>query len=104
MQVYNTLSRSKEPFEPLNPPKVRMYCCGPTVYNYVHIGNLRAYIFDDVLRRTIKFNGYKLTHVMNTTDEEHPESDTVESEDKMAKRADRECLTGREIARRDEDR
>src|SRR5947207_682281 len=103
MQFYNTLTRRKEQFEPLEPGHVRMYCCGPTVYNYVHIGNLRAYIFDDILRRAIKFNGYKLTHVMNITDVGHLESDADEGEDKMEKGADREGLTVWEIARKYED-
>ncbi len=97
---YNTLSRRKEEFQPLEPGKVGMYCCGPTVYNYVHIGNLRAYIFDDVLRRTLKYNGYDVRHVMNITDVGHLESDEDEGEDKMEKGASREGLSVWEIARK----
>ena len=100
MIIYNTLSRRKEPLEPLSPPKVGLYCCGPTVYNFVHIGNLRAYLFDDVLRRAVKFNGFELTHVMNITDVGHLESDEDEGEDKMEKGAAREGLSPWEIARK----
>lgn len=66
--LFNSLTREKEPFHPLNPPEVRMYTCGPTVYHYVHIGNLRTFLFEDILRRTLKFFGYKVTQVMNLTD------------------------------------
>jgi cysteinyl-tRNA synthetase len=100
MQFYNTLSRSKEAFVPLVAGTVGMYCCGPTVYNYVHIGNLRAYIFDDALRRTLRFNGFSLRHVMNITDVGHLESDADEGEDKMEKGASREGLSVWEIARK----
>src|SRR5437588_1759467 len=103
MLLHNTLSRRKEEFIPLDDNRVGMYCCGPTVYNYVHIGNLRAYIFDDVLRRTLKFNAYDLKHVMNITDVGHLESDADEGEDKMEKGASREGLTVWEIARKYED-
>ena len=68
MQVYNSLTRSKETLQPLTPGQVRMYTCGPTVYNFAHIGNFRAYTFEDVLRRTIVFNGCRVTQVMNLTD------------------------------------
>ena len=67
MKIFNTLTRQKEEFKPINPPKVGLYCCGPTVYNYAHIGNLRTYIFEDLLRRTLEFNGYGIKHVMNIT-------------------------------------
>lgn len=67
-RVYNTLSRSLEDFTPLEPSHVRMYTCGPTVYNYAHVGNFRAYVFEDVLRRWIKYKGYRITQVMNLTD------------------------------------
>ncbi len=100
MQFYNTLTRAKEEFVPLDAGKARMYCCGPTVYNFAHIGNLRTYIFEDILRRTLRFNGYDVTHVMNITDVGHLESDADEGEDKMEKGAEREGLTVWEIARK----
>ncbi len=68
MQFYNSLTRSKEPFAPLEKGSVRMYTCGPTVYNFAHIGNFRAYTFEDVLRRALAFNGCRVTQVMNLTD------------------------------------
>jgi cysteinyl-tRNA synthetase len=68
LRFYNTLTRQKEDFQPLQPGKVRMYTCGPTVYNYAHIGNYRAYIFEDLLRRYLKYRGYEVTQVMNLTD------------------------------------
>ncbi len=68
LKLYNTLTRKAEPFKPLKENEVRMYSCGPTVYNYVHIGNLRAYVFVDLLRRYLKYKGFKLKHVMNITD------------------------------------
>lgn len=70
LKFYNTESRSKEVFEPIDPNLVKMYTCGPTVYNFAHIGNFRAYVFEDVLRRTLKFFGYKVKQVMNLTDVE----------------------------------
>ena len=100
MFVYNTLNRRKELLEPIDSSLVGLYCCGPTVYNYVHIGNLRAYLFDDVLRRAIRFNGFGLKHVMNITDVGHLESDEDEGEDKMEKGAEREGLSPWEIARK----
>ncbi len=68
MQIYNTLTRRKEPLEPIEPGRVGLYTCGPTVYNYAHIGNYRAYMFEDILRRTIKLHGFDVTQVMNLTD------------------------------------
>jgi len=68
LQFYNSLTRRKEEFRPLTPPEVRMYTCGPTVYNYAHIGNFRAYIFEDLLRRYLKYKGYRVMQVMNLTD------------------------------------
>ena len=68
LRFHNTLSRSMEEFRPIDPGKVRMYTCGPTIYNYAHIGNYRAYIFEDLLRRYLKYNGYAVTQVMNLTD------------------------------------
>jgi len=90
ISFYNTLGREKQDFIPLNGNEVRIYTCGPTVYNYAHIGNFRAYIFMDNLRRTLKYNGYDVKHVMNITDVGHLESDADEGEDKMVKAARRE--------------
>lgn len=90
MKFYNTLTREKQEFKPNEDGEVKIYTCGPTVYNYAHIGNLRAYLFMDNLRRVLKYNGYKLTHVMNITDVGHLVSDADEGEDKMMKAARRE--------------
>ena len=68
LKFYNTLSREKEAFTPINPPNVGFYSCGPTVYNYPHIGNYRAYIFADTLKRVLLYEGYKVKHIMNLTD------------------------------------
>jgi cysteinyl-tRNA synthetase len=68
MKLYNTLTRQKEEFSPINPKEVRMYTCGPTVYNSPHIGNYRAYIFADILKRTLLYRGYAVKHIMNITD------------------------------------
>ncbi|MCF6334962.1 MAG: cysteine--tRNA ligase [Spirochaetales bacterium] len=83
--IYNTMSRSKEELVPLDGEHVRMYTCGPTVYNYAHIGNLRAYLFDDILRRVLEYAGYKVDHVVNITDVGHLTDDNDEGEDKMVK-------------------
>ena len=99
MKVYNTLTRKKQEFEPMDKTgEVRMYSCGPTVYSYAHIGNFRAYIFMDNLRRVLKYNGYTLKHVMNITDVGHLESDADEGEDKMQKAAKKENKDPFEIA------
>ena len=95
---YNTLTRKKEEFKPIDEKEVKMYSCGPTVYYFAHIGNLRAYLFMDTLRRTLKYNGYKLKHVMNITDVGHLVSDADEGEDKMLKAAKRENKNPFEIA------
>ncbi|HEY6403197.1 MAG TPA: class I tRNA ligase family protein, partial [Blastocatellia bacterium] len=68
LKLYNTLTSRVEEFQPLNPPEARMYVCGPTVYDYAHIGNFRTFLFADLLRRYIKYKGYGLRHVMNITD------------------------------------
>jgi len=91
IKLYNTLTRKKEEFIPIKKNEVRMYSCGPTVYYFAHIGNLRAYLFMDNLRRVLKYNGYKLKHVMNITDAD-------EGEDKMLKAAKRENKNPYEIA------
>lgn len=98
VKLLNTLTRKKEDFVPINPEEVGLYTCGPTVYNYAHLGNLRAYVFDDLLRRTLIFNGYKVKHVMNFTDVGHLTSDADEGEDKMLKGAKREHKTVWEVA------
>ncbi len=90
MKLYNTLTRKKETFKPIKKVEVSMYCCGPTVYNYAHIGNLRAYIFEDLLRRAFEYNNYKVKHVMNITDVGHLTSDADTGEDKMLVGAKRE--------------
>ena len=95
---YNTLTKKKEKFTPLDEKEVRIYTCGPTVYYDAHIGNLRAYLFMDSLRRTLKYNGYKLKHVMNITDVGHLTSDADEGEDKMMVAAKRENKDPYEIA------
>lgn len=99
MYLYNTMTRRKEEFVPLDPPRVRMYCCGLTVYNYPHIGNLRTYVFEDVLRRALKYNGYELLHVQNITDVGHMTTDADAGEDKMQVAAERERKSPWEIAR-----
>lgn len=98
LKIYNTLSRQKEVFTPIN-DIVRIYSCGPTVYSYAHIGNFRAYVFMDTLRRVLKYNGYKLKHAMNITDVGHLESDSDEGEDKIAKAAKKENKDPYEIAK-----
>jgi len=97
LKLYNTMSRQKENFEPLS-NKVTMYSCGPTVYSYAHIGNMRAYIFMDTVRRVLKYDGYKLKGVMNITDVGHLLSDADDGEDKMAKASREQKKTPYEIA------
>lgn len=98
MFLYNTLGRKKQEFVPINRLQVGIYICGPTVYNYAHIGNLRTYIFEDTLRRTLELLGYQVRHVMNVTDVGHLVSDADEGEDKMEVGARREGKTAHEIA------
>lgn len=71
MKLFNTLTRQKEEFKPIKEDEAGIYSCGPTVYQYAHIGNLRTYIFMDILRRTLEYNGYSIKHVMNITDVGH---------------------------------
>ena len=98
MRVYNTLDREKEDLIPLQGNLIRMYSCGPTVYSYAHIGNMRTYIFMDLLRRSLRFCGYKVKGVMNITDVGHLLSDGDEGEDKMQKAARKEGKSPWEIA------
>jgi cysteinyl-tRNA synthetase len=98
LRLYNTMTRSVDEFKPINPPQVDLYTCGPTVYNYAHIGNLRTYVFEDILVRSLKFFGFSLKHVMNVTDVGHLISDGDEGEDKMELGAQREGKTAFEIA------
>lgn len=98
MKLYNTLSRTIEDFKPIDENLVKMYTCGPTVYNYAHVGNLRTYIHEDVLEKTLRYIGYDVKRVMNITDVGHLESDADEGEDKMLKGAKRENKTVWEIA------
>ncbi len=95
--LFNTAHRAKERFEPLHDP-VALYCCGPTVYNYAHIGNLRTYIFEDVLKRALVALGYKVRHIINITDVGHLTSDEDTGEDKMEKGARREGKSVWDIA------
>ena len=99
LNFYNKKKKKKEEFKPIDSDEVKIYTCGPTVYNYAHIGNLRAYLFMDTLRRVLKYNGYKLKHVMNITDVGHLVSDADEGEDKMLKAARRENKDPFEIAK-----
>lgn len=101
--IYNTLTRNKEELVTIKKDKVGMYTCGPTVYNYAHIGNLRTYIFEDALKKSLEYVGYKVKHVMNVTDVGHLQSDGDEGEDKMALGASREHKTVWEIAKFYED-
>lgn len=98
MKLYNTLSKSIEEFIPNEDKKVKMYTCGPTVYHYAHIGNLRTYIFEDVLEKGLEYLGYDVKRVMNITDVGHLTSDGDTGEDKMLKGAKREGKTVYEIA------
>ena len=87
LHLYNSISRKKEKFEPLNPPFVGMYVCGPTVYKDLHIGNFRTYITFDVVMRYLQHLGYQVRYVRNITDVGHLESDGDDGEDKIAKEA-----------------
>ncbi|MBI2444012.1 MAG: cysteine--tRNA ligase [Candidatus Magasanikbacteria bacterium] len=98
INFYNTLTRQLEEFKPIKKGRAGLYTCGPTVYNYAHLGNLRTYIFEDVLKRVLVYNGYRVKNVMNITDVGHLTSDADEGEDKMEKGARREGKTAWEIA------
>ncbi|PIR38418.1 MAG: cysteine--tRNA ligase [Candidatus Zambryskibacteria bacterium CG10_big_fil_rev_8_21_14_0_10_42_12] len=92
LKFYNTLTKKIEDFSPINPLEVSIYSCGPTVYDFAHIGNLRSYVFADILHRTLEFAGYKVNHVVNITDVGHLTSDADSGEDKMMKGLKREGL------------
>ncbi|MFP4118082.1 MAG: cysteine--tRNA ligase [Candidatus Woesearchaeota archaeon] len=99
LELYNTRTRKKETFKPIEDNLVKFYSCGPTVYNYAHLGNLRTYVFNDLLKRALLFNGYEVKHVMNITDVGHLTDDADDGEDKMEKGAQREGKTVWDIAR-----
>ena len=99
MKLYNTLTHTKDEFKTYEPGKVRMYTCGPTVYHFAHIGNLRSYIMEDVLEKYLRYSGYDVKRVMNITDVGHLSSDADTGEDKMLKGAKREKKTVMEIAK-----
>ena len=99
MKIYNTRTRKIEDFIPYDSKEIKMYTCGPTVYHYAHIGNLRSYIMEDVLEKTLRFLGYNVKRVMNITDVGHLSSDADTGEDKMVKGAIRENKTVMEIAK-----
>lgn len=100
MNIYNSLSRRVEKFESIEPGKVRLYTCGPTVYWSTHLGHMSKYVGDDLLKRTLTYNGYEVLHVMNITDVGHLTSDGDEGEDKMEKGATREGLSVWDIAKK----
>jgi cysteinyl-tRNA synthetase len=98
LKLFNSLTRELVPFVPVHPGEARVYSCGPTVYNYQHIGNMRAYVFADTLGRVLSYKGYKLTHVINITDVGHLTSDADAGEDKMEKMAAAQGKTAWDIA------
>ena len=98
LHFYDTYERKRRPFTPLNDGEVGLYTCGPTVYDYPHIGNLRTYLFEDLLKRVLEFNGYKVRHVMNITDVGHLTSDADTGEDKMEAGSRRTGRTAWDIA------
>jgi cysteinyl-tRNA synthetase len=98
LKLWNTMGRELQKFEPIQPGKVGLYCCGPTVYDFAHVGNLRTYLFEDILRRTLEYLGFTVRHVMNVTDVGHLTGDTDVGEDKMLKGAREKGKTVWEIA------
>ena len=97
--LYNTMGRSLQEFKPINENEVGLYTCGPTVYNDAHIGNLRTFIFEDILKRALIHSDYKVNHVMNITDVGHLTDDGDDGDDKMTKRAKEENKSVWEIGR-----
>ena len=100
LMLYNTLTKKKEIFKPIKKSQVRVYTCGPTVYWYQHIGNLRTYILSDVLKRVLRFNKFKIRQVMNVTDVGHLTGDADEGEDKVLEAAKREKITAWDVAKK----
>lgn len=100
LRIYNTLGHKVEEFKPIEPPQVKMYACGPTVYDFQHIGHMRRYVGDDILIRVLKFNGYDVKHVMNITDVGHLTSDADTGEDKMEKGAEEQKLSVWDLAKK----
>ncbi len=100
IRIYNTLSRKKENFEPISPPHVGLYVCGPTVYSDVHLGNVRSFLTFDTVYRYLHFLGYKVRYVRNITDVGHLVDDADEGEDKIAKKARLEALEPMEIVQK----
>ena len=98
-EIYNSLGKTKQPFQPLEEGRVRMYNCGPTVYGRAHIGNLRSFLFADLLRRWLEYIGYDVEQVMNITDVGHLVADQEEGEDKIEAQAKRDGVDPYEIAR-----
>ena len=98
LRLFNTLTREIEEFVPIAPPRVGMYSCGPTVYYYAHIGNMRTYVFSDTLRRVLEWKGFDVRHVINITDVGHLTSDADEGADKLEEAAKRERRNIWEIA------
>jgi cysteinyl-tRNA synthetase len=99
LRLFNSLTRTVEPFAPLQPGAVHLYSCGPTVYSYQHIGNMRAYVFTDTLSRVLSYTGFAVTHVINITDVGHLTSDADTGEDKLEKAASREGRSALAIAK-----
>jgi len=99
IKFYNTLSRKKEIFKPIKRSRVGFYACGPTVYWFAHIGNLRTYLFNDILRRVLEYNNYKVKQIINITDVGHLTSDSDTGEDKVEKEAKKEKKTALQITK-----
>ncbi len=99
LKLYNTLTREKQEFKPIEDNEVKIYTCGPTVYWYQHIGNLRSYIFSDILKRVLQYNNFKVKHVINVTDVGHLTSDQDEGEDKLEKSAKQQGKKAEDIAK-----
>jgi len=99
MKLFNTLTGKLEDFKPLNPPAVTLYTCGPTVYDYTHLGHIRTFTSNDILKRTLTYLGYNVNHVMNITDVGHLTSDEDAGEDKLEKGAQKTGKTVWQVAR-----